>query len=427
VKSQIGHTKCTAGIAGLIKVSLSLHNRVLPATLNLEHPNPGCDASSPFSLNTAPRPWPGSKRKAGVSAFGFGGTNFHAVVEEYEAGGTGHGYDVWPSELFLLRGRDTEAALGRVSVLSHLLERDENWRLRDLARSTSAGSEPVRIAVVANDLDDLRAKLGKAAALQADPTGVFIGKDALGPDAKVAFLYPGQGSQSAGMLRDLFIAFPDLQRYLELDESIAKLMVPPSAWDDATREAQRAAITDTRAAQPALGIGAMAVTDLLRRLGLSPDMVAGHSYGELAALSAAGAIDPTALVSLSAQRAACILDAAAAVGDSGAMAAVAAAPEQIQPHITGIEGVVIANLNGGEQTVISGATSGVAAAVDRLREAGLTARPLDVACAFHSPIVASAAETFLGALKHAEVRAPSLPVFSNTGGERFAEKPEAIR
>jgi acyl transferase domain-containing protein len=260
VKSQIGHTKCTAGIAGLIKVSLSLHNRVLPATLNLENPNPGWDASSPFSLNTAPRPWPGSKRKAGVSAFGFGGTNFHAVVEEYEGGGTGHGYDVWPSELFLFRGDDTSTALDRISELTRLLDRDEAWRLRDLASSTSAGSEPVRIAVVANDLDDLRVKLAKAAAQEADPSGVFIATHAFGPEAKVAFLYPGQGSQSAGMLRDLFIAFPDLQRYLELDPTIAKLTFPPTAWDDATREAQRTAITDTRAAQPALVISAIGLS-----------------------------------------------------------------------------------------------------------------------------------------------------------------------
>ena len=133
-------------------------------------------------------------------------------------------------------------------------------------------------------------------------------------------------------------------------------------------------------------------------LGITPDMVAGHSYGELAALQAAGAYSPADLVALSSRRALCILDAADAAPDHGSMAAVRGAPAEIEPHIVDIQGVVIANLNSGEQTVISGTTQAVTDAVKRLSDAGLAARTLDVACAFHSPVVAAASILWCGGL-----------------------------
>src|SRR5690606_19626703 len=203
-------------------------------------------------------------------------------------------------------------------------------------------------AVVADDVDDLVAKLEVARTFTADKTGVFVPDEALAgeraadgggengelapdstapavesgarTDGRVAFLFPGQGSQRPGMLRDLFVAFPRLQRHLRAPYT--DVMFPPAAHTKDEVKAQKEAITDTRVAQPTLGIAGLAVADLLGTLGVRPDLAGGHSYGELVALTAAGALAEDDLVPLSATRAEAILGAAG--DDPGAMAAVAA-------------------------------------------------------------------------------------------------------
>jgi acyl transferase domain-containing protein/NAD(P)H-dependent flavin oxidoreductase YrpB (nitropropane dioxygenase family)/NAD(P)-dependent dehydrogenase (short-subunit alcohol dehydrogenase family) len=433
VKSQIGHTKCAAGVAGLIKVALALHHRVLPPTMNIENPNPAWDAeTSPFTLNAQARPWSEAERRGAVSAFGFGGTNFHAVLAEHENEEAESGLPLWPAELFLFRGDDREAAGARIDLLQGLLEDGDEWRLRDLARSISAGEGPVQAAVVARDLDDLRTKLAKARAFTSDPAGVLLAGDVTaGDEGKVAFLFPGQGSQRVGMLGELFIAFPELQRFLSAGGRFARLMFPPTAWSDEEREAQRAALTDTRAAQPALGIADLATASLLEAVGVTPDLVAGHSYGELVALCVAGALSESDLLHLSEARAECILAAADdAGGDPGTMAAVAASPEEIESHLDGLagfDGLVIANENAPDQSVISGPTSSVEKAVEALTAAGVSATRIPVACAFHSPLVASASDRFAAELERVDFADCSLPVYSNTTADVYPSEPGAIR
>src|SRR5262249_28677154 len=149
-------------------------------------------------------------------------------------------------------------------------------RLRDLARTTcAAGSGPVQLAIVAESVDDLRIKLDAARSGKAD-RGVFTGSRV---DGKVAFLCPGQGSQRPGMLAELFVAFPRLHRLLELGAPWAKTMFPRAAFTRDERSAQQAAITDTRVAQPTLGIADLAVAEIVQLAGVRPDMLAGHSYG----------------------------------------------------------------------------------------------------------------------------------------------------
>jgi acyl transferase domain-containing protein len=166
----------------------------------------------------------------------------------------------------------------------------------------------VQVAVVASDLDDLAAKLPRAQAHQAGE-GVVV---AAGQPGQIAFLFPGQGSQSPGMLADLFVAFPRLRRHLGPLGQLAPVMFPPAAFNREEAERQRAAITDTRVAQPTLGVADLAMHELLATFGVRPDLAGGHSYGELVALAAAGAVDHDALVAISGQRADAIL---AAAGD----------------------------------------------------------------------------------------------------------------
>lgn len=179
VKSQIGHTKCAAGLAGLIKTTLALYHGVKPPTLHLRQPNSAWDGeSSPFAFHTAARPWAAepADRVAGVSAFGFGGTNFHVVLRAYDQPPPAHTLDVWPAELFTFRGRDAEAARRAARALLDLVQRGGQWRLRDYAAHTSRRSdqaavrgERVRIAVVADSLAGLPELLRRAADGVHDP------------------------------------------------------------------------------------------------------------------------------------------------------------------------------------------------------------------------------------------------------------------
>ncbi|MFO0586971.1 MAG: SDR family NAD(P)-dependent oxidoreductase [Polyangiaceae bacterium] len=440
VKSQIGHTKCTAGMAGLIKVALALHHRVLPPTLHIKRTNAAYDPeTSPFMFGDVARPWPAEDRKAGVSAFGFGGTNFHAVLEAYDAADApASGLDVWPAELFLFRAPDRSGALRQMERLEELLTSAPLLKLADLSRAVTErrrrSDGPVQIAIVATSREDLRAKLDRARSFAPDPSepssgrgadrgGVFVRREGAG--GQIALLFSGQGSQRPGMLADLFIAFPRLQRHLRAAPEIAAKMCPPLATTREARAAQVAALTDTRAAQPALGVVEAALADLLRSLGIRADMLAGHSYGELSALAHAGAIDAADLARLSEARARSILTAAG--DDPGAMAAVSAAPDAIAPHLEGLDRVVIANLNAPEQTVISGSTAGVREAVERLEAAGLSARAIPVACAFHSPIVAGASALFGSILATARLSAPQIPVYSNATAAPYPESGDAVR
>jgi acyl transferase domain-containing protein/NAD(P)H-dependent flavin oxidoreductase YrpB (nitropropane dioxygenase family)/NAD(P)-dependent dehydrogenase (short-subunit alcohol dehydrogenase family) len=418
VKSQIGHTKCAAGMAGLIKAALSLYHRALPPTLHIRKPNPYYDpAVSPFTFGDVARPWPGSRRHAAVSAFGFGGTNFHAVLSEHEAG---RSPDVWPAELFVFRAPDAEAARREMELLARVLERD-GWRLRDLARSVwERGRGPARAALVAGDLEELRSRLAAAIAGRSGP-GVWLGGGATG---KVAFLFPGQGSQRPQMLRDLFLTFPRLQRFLALGEKWASRIFPPAAFGPEERAAQRAALTDTRVAQPALGIAGLAVAELLSRLGVRPDMAAGHSYGELVALAVAGAIGEEDLFALSEARGECIV--AAAGSEPGTMAAVSAGASDVEPVLAGLP-VVLANRNAPDQTVIAGPVAAIEEATRRLGAAGLAARRIEVACAFHSPIVAPARESFGRRLAEVAFGSPRIPVYSNATAAPYPADPEAVR
>ncbi|WP_261569496.1 type I polyketide synthase, partial [Frankia gtarii] len=460
VKSQIGHTKCAAGLAGLIKAAKAVSAGVRPPTLHLTRPNTVWDrGDSPFSFDTVAAPWtaPPEHRHAGVSAFGFGGTNFHAVLSAYTGGPEpAHGLDAWPAELFVIHGADRAAAVHGLDRLAALARGNDEagrpLRLRDLARTACAqGSGRVQVAFVAAHLDDVAGLIAAARALRTDRgAGVFAADD---EDAgQVAFLFPGQGSQRPRMLADLFVAFPRLRSVLDLGPHWADLLFPSAAFGGDEAAAQTAAITDTRAAQPTLGIAGLAMADILAGLAVRADHLAGHSYGELVALCVSGALRRRDLIPLSEARARAVLDAAADYAarpggpgrvdpgavdagdvDAGIMAAVSASPEQVRrvlgagPDGAGPDGVVVANHNAPKQTVISGPTAAVEAAIIRLSGAGAAARRIATACAFHSPVVAAASGQLARRLEDLTVRAPSTPVWSNTTAARYPDSVDGVR
>jgi acyl transferase domain-containing protein/NAD(P)H-dependent flavin oxidoreductase YrpB (nitropropane dioxygenase family) len=448
VKSQIGHTKCAAGLAGLIKAALALHTGVKPPTLHLQRPNPAWEAgTSPFAFHTQARPWPtpAAQRVAGVSSFGFGGTNFHAVLRAYDGLRPVHGLDHWPAELFVFRGADPASATVEVSQLLRLAEDPHSpWRLRDLALTASVRAEsghgPVQVAIVASDVAELVCLLRRATAGEHAPSaGVHLADrdradgpsdDGASETGRTAFLFPGQGSQRVGMFAELFTAFPFLHRHLQLGPESAQVLFPAAAFTPEAVAEQRARVLDTRIAQPALGMAGLAAADLLAMAGVRPDLLGGHSYGELVALCAAGALAVADLPLLSHERGRVILEAVGESNDPGAMAAVVAEAAEVEAVLRacGLLGrVVLANLNTPRQTVISGATAELTEAMTHLAEAGFSVKQIAVACAFHSPVVARAGALFAEVLATREVRGAELPVFANRTAAPYPDDPAAIR
>ncbi|HJR52740.1 MAG TPA: SDR family NAD(P)-dependent oxidoreductase, partial [Gemmatimonadota bacterium] len=285
------------------------------------------------------------------------------------------------------------------------------------------GGEPVRWALAARSHEDLASKLRRALAGEADGETVFVRAPLADTPGKVAFLFAGQGSQHVDMLADLYVAFPDLRAELEANPEIAAKMFPPRAFTPRERAVQEAALTRTDVAQVALGLADIAMARALERAGLVPDMLAGHSYGELVALGEAGAWGAADVARLSGARGRAILDAAG--DDPGAMAAVNADPASVETLIEGIDDVVVANRNAPDQTVLSGRTAAVEEAVRRIEAAGVKVTRVNVACAFHSPVVAGATKEFEAAMRAVEVRPLRRQVWSNSTAAPYPGDPES--
>jgi acyl transferase domain-containing protein/NAD(P)H-dependent flavin oxidoreductase YrpB (nitropropane dioxygenase family)/NAD(P)-dependent dehydrogenase (short-subunit alcohol dehydrogenase family) len=452
IKSMIGHTKATAGVAGLIKVALSLNHRVLPPTLGVTRPNPKADfPASPFYVNTETRPWiqadHSHPRRAGVSAFGFGGTNFHVALEEYTGGfvpDRGAAVDPWPAELLVWRGRSRAEILAAITRLAESLERGARPRLTDLAYTTArtavaAEAGQPSLAIVADSLDDFAAKLRSAQELLRgvaerghEARGIHFAERPLARDGRIAFLFPGQGSQYVNMARELAVAFEvvrecferaDRALTVELGQPLSSWVFPAPVFGPDEERRLQAALTETSIAQPALGAAGLAFLHLLGGLGVEPQMVAGHSFGEFVALCAAGCFSEETLLQLAAARGRFMRECTAE--ESGAMAAVVAAPQQLEPLLAEA-GLTLANLNAPRQTVISGTRARVERAIAWCSEHGLSAQLLGVACAFHSPLVAPARDRLAGLLRRVPIAPPRVPVYSNTTAAAYPDAPAAI-
>lgn len=424
VKSQIGHTKCAAGVAGLIKLAKALHHRVRPGTQWIEQPNTGYQReSSPFQLNREANPWltnSAQPRRAAVSAFGFGGANFHAVLSAWPAHQSPFGAKALPVELVALRGGDAAQARQTAAQLSEwLLESTVPLSLADVASTVwQAGDGPIQWACTASTVGELQMQLAQFA--DKKPGKGHTREDA--PQGKLAFLFSGQGSQYVGMLRELFVFFPDLQHVLGQNQALANLIYPPTAYRDDEKCRQQHRLTDTRAAQPALGMVEWALAQWLGQFGIKPDMAAGHSYGELAALAHAGAMSLEQLLNLSTQRAQAMLSVMGE--DTGKMAAVSLDTESLKPLLAAYPDVVMANQNSPVQTVISGPSAAMDEVAEHLKSRGIACKAIQTACAFHSPMMKGASARFkqclIDTLGETATAKLGWPVYSNLTTEPYA-------
>ena len=411
VKTQIGHTKCAAGLAGLIKAALSVYHGVKPPTLHIKAPNSYYNEStSPFLFNTEAGVWMDDKRLAGVSAFGFGGTNFHAVIENEGNQPAQHSVlKAWPAELFVFRGETRETMKQLLQSVRTILENNDNVSLKDIAYSLLLkNDQPILLSIVASNREDLMLKI-ELALSGATAKEIYATQPLEG---KVAFLFPGQGSQRINMARELFVAFPAMRTLLKNNPAYEKILFPNAVFNDDAAKKQKEQIKDTRIAQPLLGMVDLAMATFLKGLGIQPDMVAGHSYGELPALCFADVFAAEELVSLSEKRAKAILD--AIEDDKGVMVAVNGSKEELAAFAKAENGVYPVNHNSPHQWVLAGTTKDMELLMEQLKQAKISYKQLEVACAFHSPLLSRSKGLYKTAIKDISFSTPSIPVWSNT-------------
>ncbi|MDP3541309.1 MAG: SDR family NAD(P)-dependent oxidoreductase [Elusimicrobiota bacterium] len=422
VKSMVGHTKAAAGSAAFIKVAMALRHKVLPPTIKVNEPLPIlASGQTPFYLSLEKRPWMASMdhpRRAACSALGFGGTNFHAILEEGNSAKTETDWDA-EHELFAVSG-DVQ---GGLSMLTAAETWDEVRKACHSSRMSFDSSASSRLVIALERSADWKALAGKAGSLKSSPIdGIYYGT---GKPGKLGVLFPGQGAQYAGMSRDLVCAFPEAFGALtEADAAfeggkLSSLMFPQPAWKPEQKEAQEKNLRDTSVAQPALGAAALAAWGVLSRFGVKADAAAGHSYGELVALHVAGRYDAKTLHALSGLRGRLMKGDGS---DKGSMLAVIASFDEVEKAVKEEKlDLVIANRNAPTQNVLSGATSEIDKAEKALAARGHKVVRLPVAAAFHSKLVAPALKPFATALDPLPFSKPSMPVYSNTTGAVYPE------
>ncbi|MEV7187397.1 thioester reductase domain-containing protein [Kitasatospora sp. NPDC093102] len=435
VKSNIAHTQAAAGMAGVIKLVEAMRHAVLPATLHVDRPSPHVDWSSGnVRLLSEARPWTaadGRPRRAGVSSFAISGTNAHVVLEEAprspSAEETPAPVRALTAVPWLLSAKSPAALRDQARRLESFLRAEPGWDPVDVGRTLAlsrAGLEH-RAAVVAdlargtNGADGAAEGLLRAlgALAEGEPAaGLTTGH--AGAARTTAFLFTGQGSQWAGMARELYEAFPVFAEALDavcdhLAPQVRQLLLAPGEAADDGR------IHRTGFAQPALFALEVAQFALLRSWGVRPDALAGHSLGELAAAHVAGVFSPADAARLVTARG----ELMQALPEGGAMIALEATEDEVLPLLAGRESRLgIAAVNAPRSVVVSGDEDAAAEVARAVAGQGRRTKRLTVSHAFHSPRMDAVLEEFEAVARTVTYRAPGLPIVSTvTGGLAGAE------
>jgi len=440
VKSMIGHTKASAGSAGIIKAALSLYNKTLPPTIKVNTPlKQLAGKATPFYLNTELRPWikKDHPRRAGVSALGFGGANFHAVLEEYSSEKLQPDWD-GDVQIAALSGADAETLKRELTSWKGL-----DWdgiRVKAMrSRASFKASDAARLTFVLEREKQDAAKLidsalsnldsQKAAKTWTTPDGIFFSS---GAPEKLAVLFPGQGAQYPGMQRDLVCRFPEALNTVSAadkdfggDKPLSDFIYPRPVFTPAEKQAQADDLRGTAIAQPALGAAELGAYRVLSGFGLAPEAFAGHSYGELTALCAAGVFDEASLFSLSKLRGALM---ARGEGDRGGMLAVQAGLADVEKVMKEEKlDLIIANKNAPAQFVLSGRTEEIKRAAEVFTKRSMKNTTLQVSAAFHSPLVAGAQKEFAAVLGKVKFNKPQSGVYANKTGAAYPDSADKAR
>ncbi|NJP44346.1 SDR family NAD(P)-dependent oxidoreductase [Streptomyces sp. PRB2-1] len=409
IKSNIGHTQGAAGVAGVIKMVMAIRNGVAPRTLHVDEPSPHVDWSEgAVRLLTEAEPWPetGRPRRAAVSSFGISGTNAHAIIEQApptpEPAAAERPAAAGPVP-WLLSARTPAALAGQARALLAHVGADQDADVRDIGYSLAVTRARFkhRAAVVGTD----HAAMLRTLAELADGGSPAEAPRGTADPGRTAFLFTGQGSQRAGMGRELHAAQPVFAA--SFDECCRLLGLDPAVVLDGAGDLDRTGTT-----QRALFALEVALFRLLESWGIRPDLVAGHSVGEIAAAHVAGVLslpDACALVEARGR----LME---ALPEGGAMVSVRAAEQTVRPLLDGLEGVDVAAVNGPASVVISGAAEAVHAVAARLAEQGVRTRQLTVSHAFHSPLMDPMLDDFRAVAEGLSYAPPRLTVVSALTG-----------
>jgi enediyne polyketide synthase len=424
IKGNIGHTKAAAGVAGIIKATLAVHNQVLPPTAGCETLHPQLSrAGSALRLLSQAEAWnPERPLRAGVSSLGFGGINVHVVLEGVAASRRSAlgaheihlGSSFQDAEVFFFGASDPAGLLRQVQHTLSFAPQLSAGELGDLAAqlARSLSAREVRAAVVARRPGDLAESLGILAGwVESGVTsrldirsGIFLGAGSDAP--RITFLFPGQGSPprpTGGLMRRRFGFVEELYSHACFPTDQETLA---AAW-----------------VQPAIVNAELAALRVLERLGVTACAAVGHSLGELTALHWAGALDEAALLRIAAARGRAMAELA---GPEGAMASIGVGLTEVETVLED-QAVTVACVNSPNQTVVSGGVAAVDAVVARARARGWQAVRLQVTHAFHSGLVAPAVQSLLGHLDHEQVLPLRRSVFSTVTGSRLTRDEDLRR
>ncbi len=386
-KANIGHTMSAAGVAGLIRATLSLYHETIPPMANFVEAREDLGLEqTPFFIPEQAESWKGDGRLAAISSFGFGGTNAHCVLSGHTAPEHKENNQ---AELVLLSAPTNKELRTLAARTAQTLRHDPNATVAGASKATrNRLDQKERLSIVASSAEELAGHL-EAFAEGGLPDGCHVGSAMDNP--RVAFLFPGQGAQRPGMLRSIKKRFPQVAQELErmdkalhgvLSRPLLELIYPELRADEVPESQARAELTETANCQPALLACGVALAKMLRSLGIEPVVTTGHSLGEFTAAAVANMVSADDALRFVAGRGHAM---ASLKGDHGSMAALRANQADAEKLL--VEGTVIANINHPKQVVASGSTEGIAKVVTRAAEAGIDAIPLEVSHGFHSPVL----------------------------------------
>jgi acyl transferase domain-containing protein/surfactin synthase thioesterase subunit len=421
VKTNIGHLEAAAGIAGLLKVALSLHHRQIPASLHFQKPNPYIPLEKlPLTVQTSLEPWPDDSKLAGVSSFGFGGTNAHVVLEAAPIVGMPDRGDEKSDNSFFVLPLSAKSPEALKSLAQSYLEflkaiAPEALSLRDLCYTASVrrSHHEYRLSILLRNKTDLTTLLETFSNGEVPPE-ITVGQHKRNRNPKIVFVFPGQGPQWWAMGRELWHQEPIFRSVVEQCDSLLKTSIDWSLTQELLADERSSRLNETEIAQPALFALQIALVALWRSWGIEPSAVVGHSLGEVAAAYVAGVLSLEDALQVAYHRSRLMQRGTGC----GKMAAVELSPSDAEALLAPYAGrLAIAAINSPTSVVLSGETAALEEVLEHLQQRNIFVKLLPVNYAFHSPQMEPFQAELVASLQDLDPQPAAIRLISTVTGQ----------